>query len=102
MLDERVKQYFENPRSIKSVDTDDDFNLLITFDNHELRRYRMKERLTGVFSVLCDKKKFKTVFLDEFGNAAWDIDESIDSSIHWNNRIDICKDALYLDSEPIN
>ena len=34
----------------------------------------------------------------EVGNVAWDIDENIDSSIHWQNRIDLCKDMLYLES----
>ena len=53
-----------------------------------------------VFSVLKDPEKFKKVFLDEFGNPAWDIDENVDSSIHWNNRIDLCADALYMDSQP--
>ena len=44
------------------------------------------------------QSKFQKAFLDEFGNVAWDIDETADSSVHWNNRIDLCKDALYLDS----
>lgn len=25
----------------------------------------------------------------------------VDSMVHWENRIDICKDALYMDSVPI-
>lgn len=61
----------------------------------------MANELNGVFSVLRDKKKFQTAFLDEFGNVAWDIDSAIDSTIHWNNRINLCKDALYMDSKPI-
>lgn len=99
MLDERVKEYFKNPQNIEKVEADDEFNLLLTFDNGEIRIYSMENELTGVFSVLKDKKKFKSVFLDEFGNVAWDLDDSIDSSVNWNNRIDICKDALYMDSK---
>ena len=40
----------------------------------------------------------ESVFIDAVGNVAWDIDENIDSSIHWQNRIDLCKDMLYLES----
>jgi hypothetical protein len=61
----------------------------------------MNEKLYGVFDILKDKNKFKEVFLDEYGNIAWDIDKNIDSSVHWNNRIDLCKDSVYLDSKPI-
>jgi len=35
------------------------------------------------------------VFIDEHGNIAWDRDNTIDSKINWNNRIDICgEDAM--------
>lgn len=60
----------------------------------------MKDKLDGVFSVLKDIQKFQRVFLDEFGNPTWDIDETLDSSVHWNNRIDLCADALYMNSLP--
>lgn len=98
MLSENVKKYFENPRNILNVKTDDKFNLVLTFDNQETRIYNMEDKLNGVFSVLQNQEKFKKVILDEFGNVAWDIDENIDSSVNWNNRIDICKDALYMES----
>lgn len=100
MLDENVKKYFKSPRTLKDIKADDDFNLILTFDNNEVRIYNIKNQLNGIFSVLKDKNKFRSVFLDEFGNAAWNIDESLDSSVHWNNRIDLCKDALYMDSQP--
>lgn len=98
MLDEKVRKYFENPRKLEKIEADDDYNLYLTFDNGEVRIYNMKNELDGVFSVLKDKKKFQSVFIDEFGNAAWNIDDSVDSKEHWENRIDICKDALYMDS----
>lgn len=101
MLNEKSAEYFRHPRKIKSIKTDDYFNLIITFDNNETRLYSMKNKLDGVFSILQNPDKFRSVFIDEFGNAAWDIDETIDSSVHWNNRIDICKDALYMDSTPM-
>ena len=100
MLDQKATTYFENPRKLASIKTDDDFNLHLIFDNGEMRTYNMKEELEGIFAVLKDKNKFHSVFIDEFGNAAWDIDDTIDSSLQWGNRIDICKDALYMDSIP--
>lgn len=102
MMDEKTKKYFESPRKLMKVETDDEFNLHLTFDNGEVRIYNMKDDLDGVFSVLQDKKKFQSVFIDEFGNVAWDIDDSVDSKKQWGNRIDICKDALYMDSVTVN
>lgn len=101
MLDEKAKKYFENPRKLKAVKTGNGYSLVLTFDNEETRIYDMEKELNGIFSVLRERSKFEKVFIDEFGNAAWDIDETVDSSKHWNNRIDICKDALYMDSKPM-
>ena len=82
------------------VEADDMFQLHLTFDNGEMRLYSLENKLEGVFSILKDKEKFQSVFIDEFGNVAWNIDDSVDSKEHWGNRIDICKDALYMDSIP--
>ncbi|MEE1031691.1 MAG: DUF2442 domain-containing protein [Ruminococcus sp.] len=98
MLDEKMKKYFENPRKILSVKPTDDFCLILEFDNGEIRLYEMQDAMHGVLEVLKEKRKFQSVFLDEFGNVAWDIDESKDSSVYWNNRIDICKDSIYMES----
>ena len=102
MLDEKTKRYFENPRKLVKVEANDDFRLYLTFDNGEVRIYNMEKELEGVFAVLKDKNRFKSVFIDEFGNVAWDIDDNVDSKEHWENRIDICKDALYMDSALFN
>ena len=102
MLDEKTKKYFEAPKQIVKVQADDDFNLHLTFDDGEKRIYNMREELDGIFVVLRDKTKFQSVFLDEFGNVAWDVDDSIDSEEHWENRIDMCKDALYMNSIPVD
>ena len=77
----------------------DDYTLLLKFTNGEVRIYDMKDGLFGVFEILKDINKFKEVFIDEHGNIAWDRDNGIDSNIHWNNRIDICKDAIFLESK---
>ena len=98
-----VKRYFENGRKeIIKVIPNEDYSLTIYFDNNEVRIYDMSESLFGVFEVLKDKEKFKEVFIDEYGNIAWDIDKDIDSNIYWNNRIDLCKDAVYMKSVPIS
>lgn len=101
MLDEKVKLYFESPKKIVKVKADESYNLYVTYDNGEKRLYSMQDELDGVFSVLRDKTKFQSVFVDEFGNVAWDIDESVDSNEFWENRIDICKDAIYMKSVSI-
>ena len=101
-IPKEVKDYFQKgSRKIEKVIANDDYTLTIQFDNGEVRLYDMNEKLYGVFDVLKDKNKFKDVFLDEYGNIAWDIDKNIDSSVQWNNRIDLCKDSVYLDSKPI-
>lgn len=100
-MDEQIKKYFENPRKIKRVKPVEDYTLLITFDNGETKKYNMINELTGVFSVLKNKEKFNQVFINDVGNVAWNIDSNVDSSIHWDNEIDLCKDMLYMDSAPV-
>ncbi len=100
-MDERTRKYLQHPRSIKKVIPQDNYVLLLTFDNGEMRKYDMSKELTGVFRVLQDKAKFSRVFLNQVGNVAWNIDENMDSDICWENQIDLCKDMLYLESEPI-
>ena len=98
----KVKKYFEKGgREIIKVDPNDDYSLRVNFDNGEVRIYDMSYNLYGVFEVLKDKNKFKEVFIDEFGNIAWERDKNIDSQKEWNNKIDICKDSVYLDSKPV-
>lgn len=99
-MEERVKKYFENPRKIKNVKPIENYTLLLTFDNGETKKYSMVNELTGIFSVLKNKEKFDQVFINDVGNIAWNIDDNVDSSIHWENQIDLCKDMLYMDSIP--
>lgn len=97
-MDARIKEYFENPRKIESVKPLENYTLLLTFDNGEIKRYDMANALTGVFAVLKNKNKFNQVFINAVGNVAWNIDDNIDSSRHWDNQIDLCKDMLYLEA----
>ena len=100
-MDERLKRYFENPRKIVKVKPCNDYSLILTFDNEEVKKYEMINELYGIFEVLKDINKFKMVFINEVGNIAWNIDDNVDSSIHWENQIDLCKDMLYLESVPL-
>jgi len=98
-IPEEVDKYFEKgPRTIEKVTANEDYTLTVCFDNGEIRIYDMRDMLYGVFEILKDKDKFKEVFIDEYGNIAWDIDKTVDSSLDWNNRIDLCKDSVYLES----
>lgn len=102
VVPQKVKEYFKNgPKKITKVTANDDYTLTIVFDNNEVRIYDMSNDLFGVFEILKDKSRFKEVFIDESGNIAWDRDKNIDSSVVWNNRIDICKDSIYMDSIPL-
>ena len=101
LISQELKNYLQNPKKIINVIPNKDFTLTIKFDNDEIRIYDMNDKLFGVFEILKDLNKFNEVFIDKSGNVAWDRDTSIDSNIFWNNRIDICKDSIYLDSKPI-
>ncbi|MCD8118786.1 MAG: DUF2442 domain-containing protein [Lachnospiraceae bacterium] len=100
-MDEKVRKYFLSPRRIVKISPGENYVLYITFDNGEMKKYDMSDELTGVFSVLKDVEKFNSVFINEVGNVAWNIDDGVDSSIHWENQIDLCKDMLYLESVPV-
>lgn len=86
---------------IINVVPNDDYTLMLKFSNGEVRIYEMKDSLFGVFEILKDINKFKEAFIDDNGNIAWDKDNNIDSNVEWNNRIDICKDSIYLESRLI-
>jgi hypothetical protein len=97
--DERF--FVHNTVKIQKITPNNNYTLTLLFDNGEIRVYDLSNNLYGVFEILKDINKFNEVFIDESGNIAWDRDKNIDSNIFWNNRIDICKDAAYMDSVPI-
>jgi len=78
-----------NPR-VKDVKPQDDYKILLTFENGEIKIFDMKPYINkGFFKQLKDKSYFKTVkpFMD---------------SIQWQNGQDLCPDTLYLESQPIH
>ena len=100
-MNANTETYFKDPRKILSVQPLDGYILRLTFDNGEVRDYNLSNELTGVYSCLIDKELFNTVFLDDVGNVAWNINPKINDSACLDNRIDLCKDALYMDSTPV-
>ena len=90
-------------RRIASVSAADDYTLVLDFDNGERRVFDCKRFFTpgSVFESIRSPTAFERVFLDECGNVAWDVDPAVDSSVHWDNRIDLCKDSCYLNSVPV-
>jgi hypothetical protein len=96
-----VENYFKNGRrKITSVRANENFSLLITFDNDEQRVFDMTESLKGdIFRPLNDFTAFSRVYIDEQGCIAWDIDPNVDSKIVWNNKIDLCPDSCYIYSK---
>jgi len=74
-----------NPR-VKDVKPNQNYTLIITFNNDEIKVFDMKPYLDiGIFKELKDINIYNTVkpFL---------------GSIQWKNGQDLCPDTLYLDS----
>jgi hypothetical protein len=65
------------------------YQLLLTFDNQEQRRFNMQPYLDkGVFAELKEESLFRSVHI------------SFDT-IEWNNGADLCPEVLYDQSTPI-
>ena len=68
-MDDIIKKYFENPKKIEAVKPIEEYILLITFDNGEVKKYDMKNELTGVFPIfiqmVTDSSFFLTGLFDE-------------------------------------
>ena len=91
-MDERAARYFSMGR-----------RRILTFDNGERRILDCSSKLTegSIFQKVAAPEDFNRVFVDENGNLAWDIDPTVDSAKIWNNRIDFCRDACYLESSAV-
>ena len=95
-----VQEYFKTgKRKLVNVAANDNYSLTLQFDDNETRIFEVADMLTGVLTVLKDKDKFKDVFIDSFGNIAWDIDKHVDSNIIYSNRIDLSADNAYIYGE---
>lgn len=102
-FDEKSAAYFAGGRrTITSVTANEDFSLTLVFDNGEIRRYDMAPFILPdtIFAPLANRETFDRVYLDDTNCVCWDIDPNVDSSVVWNNQIDLCPDSCYIDSIP--
>jgi hypothetical protein len=103
-MDERAARYFSmGRRRIRTAEPQEGHRIVLTFDNGERRILDCSSKLTegSIFQKVAAPEDFNRVFVDENGNLAWDIDPTVDSAKIWNNRIDFCRDACYLESSAI-
>lgn len=101
-FDRRTAEYFANGRRrIVSVKPGDDYTLVLTFDNGEVRLFDMKTTIEEgtVFAFLADPMNFQRAYVDETGCVCWDVDPAVDSRVIWNNKVDLSADTCYLDSQ---
>ena len=77
-----------NPH-VKSVHAVDDYELEVSFDNGETRRFDVKPYLDrGIFVRLRDHDAFRAV-------------QVVAGSVEWANGLDLSYDTLYLEGRPI-
>lgn len=103
-LDRKTAEYFANgKKKIVNVVPNDNFTLILSFDNGEKRIYDMQPllKVNTVFEKIMNIDDFKRVYLDDMHCVSWDIDPNVDSNIVWNNKIDLCPDSCYIDSVPL-
>jgi hypothetical protein len=75
-----------NPR-VTNVKPEQNFTLLITFSNGEVKIFDVKPYLgIGIFKELNDLSLFNSV-------------KPCLGSIEWSNGVDLCPDTLYLESK---
>ncbi len=76
-----------NPH-VKSVRALDDYELEVSFDNGECRRFDVKPYLDrGIFVRLRDHAVFRTARV-------------VAGSVEWTNGLDLSYDTLYLEGKP--
>lgn len=103
-FDKKMAEYFAaGRRTIIGVIPNDDFTLTISFDNGEKRLFDVTPLLVPgtVFEIFADINNFRRVYIDDEHCIAWDINPDIDSSVFWNNKVDLCPDGCYVDSVPL-
>ena len=102
--EQKMAEYFASGRRrITEVVPNDNFTLTLTFDNGEKRLFNAAPLLQDgtVFAPFQEWDNFRRVYLDESHSVSWDIDPAVDSSVAWNNKVDLCPDTCYVDSVPL-
>lgn len=103
--DRKMAEYFASGRKrITKVVPRNDFTLVLSFDNGEIRLYDARPLLQAgtVFAPFREWNNFRRVYLDEDHSVCWDIDPNVDSNEVWNNKVDLCPDSCYVDSVPFH
>ncbi len=103
--DQKMAEYFASGRKrITKVVPRNDFTLVLSFDNGEIRLYDARPLLQAgtVFAPFREWNNFRRVYLDEDHSVCWDIDPNVDSNEVWNNKVDLCPDSCYVDSVPFH
>lgn len=103
-FDLKTAEYFVAGRQqIIEVEPNNDFTLIISFNNGEKRLYDMRPLLKKgtVFEPFSKLENFRRVYVDDNHCIAWDIDPNIDSKKVWSNKVDLSPDSCYIDSVSI-
>ena len=99
--DRKMADYFASGRKrITKVVPRNDFTLVLSFDNGEIRLYDARPLLQAgtVFAPFREWNNFRRVYLDEDHSVCWDIDPNVDSNEVWNNKVDLCPDSCYVET----
>ena len=99
--DRKMAEYFASGRKrITKVVPRNDFTLVLSFDNGEIRLYDARPLLQAgtVFAPFREWNNFRRVYLGEDHSVCWDIDPNIDSNEVWNNKVDLCQDSCYVET----
>ena len=99
--DRKIAEYFASGRKrITKVVPRNDFTLVLSFDNGEIRLYDARPLLQAgtVFAPFREWNNFRRVYLDENHSVCWDIDPNVDSNEVWNNKVDLCPDSCYVET----
>ena len=75
--------------AVKSVEPISNYNLILTFDNGEKRKFDMNPLLNlGIFKELRDITKFNSVRIS-FDTIEWDNEADLDPEILYKNSVKI-------------
>lgn len=102
--DKKTAEYFlKGKRTIKTIKPNDDYSLLITFDNGEQKLFDVAPLIEkcGIFTHIQQIEIFRRVYLDNFGCHAWDINPNINGKNILENKIDISADRCYIEGIPV-
>ncbi|AID44318.1 Hypothetical protein SFBmNL_00400 [Candidatus Arthromitus sp. SFB-mouse-NL] len=103
-MERKVAEYFASGiKKIISVNPNKDYTLTLSYDDGSIRLYDCKPFLLKdtVFEPFMEWDNFRRVYFSSNGSkVCWDVDPEVDSNEVWDNVVDLCADAVYIDSIP--